>query len=345
MNLGSLTNFDSSFTVIKGDISIPVFGITDLSEIAQKHCLFIKNKKFYNNYLEKKNNDKNIGLVFERNYFEIITDDEKKGILDSSYFVATVDDVNLAMSYISKPFYDQSLSKVNDMVDGRQMGTSQVDPSAFIAQGVFIGENVRIAQNVKIHSGVVIMSGVEVKANVEIYPNTVVYRNVKIGKNTRIHANCTIGTDGFGYNFKNGEHLKVWHMGSVVIGENVEIGSNCSIDSGTFSPTIIGNGTKLDNQVHIAHNCRLGTGVLLCGQVGVAGSVVIEDYVAAGGGACIAPGVTVGKAAQIAGLSGVSNNILAGESVGGFPARNIKEWLKGVAFVRKLSLNKEKKLE
>ena len=184
------------------------------------------------------------------------------------------------------------------------------------------------------------MSGVEIHEGTEIFPNTVVYRNVKIGKHVRIHGNCTIGADGFGYNFKNGEHLKVWHMGSVIIHDHVEIGAGTCIDSGTFSPTIIGAGSKIDNLVQIGHNCRLGKGVILCGQSGLAGSCSLGDYVVLGGKAAVGNGVTVGKASQIAGNAGVISNIGDGVVVGGFPARDIKEWMKGVAYVRKHSLSK-----
>jgi UDP-3-O-[3-hydroxymyristoyl] glucosamine N-acyltransferase len=250
------------------------------------------------------------------------------------------------MSYFSKPFYDLKLEGVNDIVDGRQMGSVNQNSSAWIAQGVFIGENVTIAANVKIHSGVVVMSGVSIGENTEIFPNAVIYRNVKIGKNVRIHSHCSIGSDGFGYNFSKGEHLKVWHTGSVVIEDEVEIGANCTIDCGTFSPTLIGAGSKLDNQVQIGHNCKLGIGVIMCGQSGLAGSCIVLDYAVLGGRVAVAPGITIGKAAQIAGNAGVIGNVRDGEVVGGFPARDIKEWMRGVAVLRKMSQpNKEKNNE
>ena len=129
-------------------------------------------------------------------------------------------------------------------------------------------------------------------------------------------------------------------MGSVIIDNFVEVGANSCIDGGTFSPTLIGQGCKIDNQVQVGHNCRLGKGVILCGQVGLAGSCVVGDYTVIGGRAALGPGVVVGKAAQIAGNAGVIGNVGDGEIVGGFPARDIKEWMKGVAFLRKLSLNK-----
>lgn len=341
MKLGNLQNIDSSFQIIKGSIELDVLGITDKYLLGQQHLIFIKNKNFLNDFLEKNPAPQTVGVVFEKKFFDLAADDLKLKISELAYFVATVTDVNIAMSLLSKPFYDLKFKSYNDIVDGRQMGSACVDSSAWIAQGVFIGENVVIAADVKIHSGVVVMSGATIDQGSEIFPNAVIYRNVVIGKNVRIHANSTVGSDGFGYNFSKGVHLKVWHMGSVIVGDNVEIGANCTIDGGTFSPTIIGSGSKLDNMVHVGHNCRLGVGVILCGQVGMGGSCTLGDYVVLGGQAGLAPGVVLGKGAQVAGSAGVIGNVGEGEVVGGFPARDIKEWMKGVAFLRKLSLKKE----
>lgn len=341
MKLANLQNYDSSFQVINGSVDQDVAGITDKYLLSANHFVFIKNKNFLNDFLAMNPKDRTVGLVFEKKFFELVNIEMKSQAESLALFVATVDDVNLAMSFLSKPFYDLKFNKCNDVVDGRQMGTASIDSSAWIAQGAFIGESVQVAADVKIHAGVVIMSGAEIGEGSEIFPNTVIYRNVKIGKNVRIHANCSIGSDGFGYNFFKGQHLKVWHMGSANILDNVEIGANTTIDGGTFSPTIIGAGSKIDNLVQIGHNCRLGTGIIMCGQSGLAGSVTLGDYTVMGGRAAVGPGVTVGKGAQIAGRAGVISNVGDGEVVGGFPARDIKEWMKGVAMVRKLSLKKE----
>jgi len=276
----------------------------------------------------------------KKKYFDLLDESTKTTLTDKAKFLATIADVNIGMSLLSKPFYDEKIGHPNDIVDGRQMGSAVVDSTAWIAQGAFIGENVIIGANVKIHPGVILMSGVEIHEGTEIFANSVIYRNVKIGKHVRIHGNCTIGADGFGYNFKNGEHLKVWHMGSVIIHDNVEIGAGTCIDSGTFSPTIIGAGSKIDNQVQIGHNCRLGRGVIICGQSGLGGSCTLGDYAVLGGKAALANGISIGKAAQVAGNAGVIGNVDDGEVVGGFPARDIKEWMKGVAYIRKHSLSK-----
>lgn len=344
MKLGTLQNYDLSFRLIKGSPEQDVLGITDKYSLVHQCFLFIKNKNFLTDFFEKNPTPKSVGVIFEEKFFDSLSDEQRLKLEDLTYFLGSVTDVNLGMSYLSKPFYDQKFGNCNDVIDGRQMGTSSVDSSAWIAQGVFIGENVVIGANVKIHPGVVVMSGASIAEGSEIYSNTVIYRDVKIGKQVRIHANCSIGADGFGYNFSKGQHLKVWHMGSVIIGDGVEIGANSCVDGGTFSPTVIGSGSKIDNHVQIGHNCRLGTGVIMCGQSGLAGSCILGDYVVMGGKAAVGPGVTIGKGAQIAGNAGVISNVGDAEVVGGFPARDIKEWMKGIAYVRRLSLgNKETK--
>jgi UDP-3-O-[3-hydroxymyristoyl] glucosamine N-acyltransferase len=342
MKLGSLVEIDKSFVFESSvDTNQSIEGITDKNEFLPRHIYFIKNKNFLNDFLDSED-ALQIAVIIENKFFQLLDSEILESLKSKALWVARVDDVNLAISYFSKPFYDEKIKNPNDMVDGRQMGTATLHPSAWIAQGVFIGENVTISPNVKIHSGAVIMSGVTIGEGTEIFSNVVIYRNVKIGNNVRLHANVTIGADGFGYNFSKGIHHKVWHVGSVVIGDEVEIGSGTCIDSGTFSPTIIGAGSKIDNQVQIGHNCKLGVGVILCGQVGLGGSTTIGDYTVLGGKAAVANGLVIGKGVQIAGGAGVTSNVGDGEVVGGFPARDIKEWMKGVAMLRKLSLNKDK---
>lgn len=325
----------------EADEQIVIEGITDTTEYLPRHILFIKNKAFHTEYIQSED-AMYIGVVIEKKYADTLSSDQIEELKQKSWWIGSVQDVNLGMSFLSKPFYDEKTGRPNDMVDGRQMGTASIHPSAWIAQGVFIGENVVVEANVKIHSGVVIMSNVSIGEGTEIYPNVTIYRNVKIGSQVRIHAQCTIGADGFGYNFSKGVHHKVWHMGGVTIGDNVEIGANTCIDQGTFSATVIGNGSKLDNQVQVGHNCKLGIGVILCGHVALGGSTTLGDYTVLGGAAKVANGIKVGSGVQIAGGAGVTSDIENGKVVGGFPARDIKEWLRGVAMIRKLSTPKEK---
>jgi UDP-3-O-[3-hydroxymyristoyl] glucosamine N-acyltransferase len=258
----------------------------------------------------------------------------------SSWIILT--NVPLALAKLSKLFYDEKYSAIQSAVDGRQMGTVDIHPSALISQNVFIGEHVTIGEHVVIHPGCVIGPHVKLGARTEIFPHVSLLPFTHIGSGVRIFSQTCIGSDGFGYVFDKGEHHKIWHYGGVVIEDNVEIGANCSIDQGTFYPTKIGEGTKIDNQVQVAHNCQIGKGCILCGQAGMAGSSVLEDYVVLGGRVAIGPDAHLGKGTQVAGGAMVNESAKfpPGSTLGGHPAKDLKEWMRTIAWVRKNALQK-----
>lgn len=348
----SVTKFkkaDDSFHInsVNGQIK-QITTLCSLDDLKEGGVIFIKNKEYYNNLVTKLKNDKtlsNLGVVFQESFYKTINSADQSKILDRFQFHATVDNVDLALSRFSKLFFDEINKKGNDLEDGRETGTANIHPTSSISKNVFLGENVEIAQNVTINAGCVILSNSKIGENTVLYPNVTIYQNIKIGKNCRIHGNTTIGSDGYGYNYYEGEHIKVWHSGGVLIGASVEIGSGTSIDQGTFSPTIIGDGTKIDNQVHLAHNCKIGKGVLITGQAGFSGSVTLGDYVAMGGCAQFAPGIVVGNYAQIGGMAGVTSDVPEKAVFAGHPARPIKEWLKSIAILRHISLKQNNKVK
>jgi len=317
-------------------------GISPAARIRSNTVVFAKNKKYIGKIAESILSDESINhvclIIDEKDYVWLSQSALIHQLNSRQGAVATVKDVQIAMAKISKPFYDMENLNLNDLVDGRQMATTDVHPTAWIAQGVFLGQNVKIAEGVFIHPGVTILSNCVIEKGTTIYPNVTLYRGVKIGRDCRIHAGSVIGADGFGYQFHAGQHIKIWHLGSVKIGDNVEIGANTTIDRGTFSDTEVHDGCIIDNQVQIAHNCIVGKGVVLCGKVGLAGSVEIGDFTVAGGLAAFAPEVKVGKACQIAGMAGVTTSWPDKSIVAGHPARELREWLKSVATLRKLTL-------
>lgn len=166
-----------------------------------------------------------------------------------------------------------------------------IHPSAVIDKDAVIGKNVligplaiigqgsKIGDNCVIHGHVNIGTNVEILTNSVIFPHVVIYDNCKIGQNVTIHAASVIGSDGFGYTFTDGEHLKIPHRGHVIIEDNVEVGANTVIDRATLGATVIGKGTKIDNLVQIAHSVKLGKNNIICAFTGIAGSTVSGNNV------------------------------------------------------------------
>jgi UDP-3-O-[3-hydroxymyristoyl] glucosamine N-acyltransferase len=310
------------------------------SEIKEGSVVFIKNKKYLSELLVHIEKTNLSCAVLDTKVWDQSTEEIQSNLKSKVSALFSSSNVPLTMTKISKPFYDEKFAGIQSALDGRQLGNCDIDATAIIAQGVFIGENVTLGANVRLHPGVVISSQVSIGDNTELFPNVTVMPFSKIGKNVRIHSNTTIGSDGFGYVFDKGVHHKIWHMGGVEVHDSVEIGSNCSIDMGAFTPTLIGSGTKIDNQVQIAHNVKIGKGCVLCGQAGVAGSAVLEDYVVLGGRVAVGPDSHLGMGTQCAGGAMINEGaIFPPKSVlGGHPAKDIKEWMRTVAWVRKNAL-------
>ncbi len=160
----------------------------------------------------------------------------------------------------------------------------------------------------------------------------------------RISTNVSIGGPGYGFVPSPGGALRVSQLGRVVIGDNVEIDANCAIDRGAIGDTVIGDGTMLDNLVHIAHNVRIGRHCMIAGQIGIAGSAVIGDFVMMGGQVGIADHIVVGTGARIAAKSGVVKDVAPGESVGGYPAIPLRIWHRQTIALLKMVRKKDKAL-
>ena len=204
--------------------------------------------------------------------------------------------------------------------------SSSIHPSAIIGSGVRIEAFAVIGPGCVIGSGCRIGSGVSIAANcrlgndVILHPHVALYEDTVVGDRVTIHANAVIGADGFGYRIQDGRHVKVPQLGHVEIGDDVEIGACATIDRGTFGPTRIGSGTKIDNLVMIAHNCQIGRHNLLVGQVGIAGSSSTGDYVVMGGQAGARDHIHIGTGAQISAQAGVRMSVPDGERMLGTPA-------------------------
>ncbi|MEX0671390.1 MAG: UDP-3-O-(3-hydroxymyristoyl)glucosamine N-acyltransferase [Pirellulales bacterium] len=217
-----------------------------------------------------------------------------------------------------------------------------VDPSARLGGNVdvqpfaTIGAEVEIGPGTTIHSGARIMAGCRIGANTIIFPNAVLYESTIVGERCLVHANAVLGGYGFGYKAGVSGYALSAQLGWVELADDVEIGAGTTIDRGTYGPTVIGMGTKIDNLVMIAHNCRLGRHNMICSQVGVAGSTSTGDWVVMAGQVGVRDHVHIGDKAVLGARSGVSNDIEAGKIVLGEPAIDLRDRKLQLAALSKL---------
>jgi UDP-3-O-[3-hydroxymyristoyl] glucosamine N-acyltransferase len=217
-----------------------------------------------------------------------------------------------------------------------------VDPTARLAADVdvhpfaTIAAEVEIAAGATIHSGARIMPGCRIGAGTVIHPNAVLYENTIVGARCIVHAGAVLGAFGFGYKAGPEGYTLSAQLGWVELADDVEVGAATTIDRGTYGPTVIGAGTKIDNLVMIAHNCRLGRHAMICSQVGVAGSTTTGDWVVMAGQVGVRDHVHIGDKAVLGARSGVSNDVEPGKVVLGEPAIDLRERKLQLAAMSKL---------
>lgn len=321
------------------DISLQ--GISGVGQLYPDSVVFIKGQRYWKKFLESclLQPSARIGICCASNFIEsMLADSQWPLVKERALFLLSTDNLDVAICQLSEFFYHRNLELLAPHEDGRATGKAAIGPDSWIAPNVFIGNQVTIGAGVRIHPGCVIMGNSVIEDHCVLFPNVVLYYNSHLGKNCRLHAGVVIGSDGLGFNFYQQQHQKIWHWGGVHVGDNVEIGANSVVDGGTFAQTTIGAGTKIDNLVQIAHNCQIGRGVMICAQVGIAGSSVVGDFSVLGGKAGVTSDVEIGAQSQIGAMAGVTSNLPAKSVVAGHPARPLKEWLRNVAYLRKLSL-------
>lgn len=219
---------------------------------------------------------------------------------------------------------------------------ASIHPDAILGEGVSVGFGCSVGAGAKLEAGVVLYPGCVIGARVEIgadtvcHPSVVIYAGCSIGEGCTLHAGCVIGSDGFGFDHTENGWEKVPQCGTVEIGRDVELGANVTIDRGRFGPTRIGNGVKLDNLVHLAHNVTIEDGVLIAAQSGIAGSTRLGRGSILGGQVGVVGHLDIAPFVRVGAQTGVTTNLEAGKEYFGSPARPRVEVMRGIAHTARL---------
>ena len=278
-----------------GEPTFPVLGMNEIHVVQPGDIVFVDHPKYYDKALQSQ---ASVVLINKK-----VDCPVGKALLISD---DPFRDFNKLTHYF-RPFTTANSS----ISESAEIGAETV-----IQPNVFIGNNVKIGRNCLIHS------------NVSIYDNTV------IGNNVTIHAGTVLGADAFYYKNRPEKFDKLLSGGNVVIEDNVDLGALCTIDKGVTASTTIGEGSKLDNQVHVGHDTIIGKRCLIAAQVCIAGCVLVEDFVTLWGQAAITSGVTVGEKAIISAQSGVSKSLPGHKSYFGSPAEEFRKKYKEIAMVK-----------
>ncbi len=290
-----------------------VCDIKDLFSSTKKDITFFHSKKY-----------KEIANKTKASF--CITKDSLKNELPKSCIPLIVGNVLVSTSIITSKFYPESIHDNfdNTVVD---ISKSKFKKKVKFGNNVLLGTNVLIGSNCTIGHNTIIEKNVLVGNNCSIGSNSII-RNTLIGNNVKILDNCNIGKHGFGFFSDKDKNLRYPHIGIVQINDNCEIGCGATIDRGSMSNTVIGKNTFLDNQIHIAHNVKIGENGIIAGQVGIAGSSIIGKNVKIGGQAGISGHLKIGNNVEIAGGSGVIKDLPDNSKVMGYPAKNIRQFLR-----------------
>lgn len=250
--------------------------------------------------------------------------------------VLLVDDVRLALAAALELFHP-----ARDPAPGVEPAAmvdpaAEVDPSARIDAGAQVGAGARVGARSRISRGAIVEGPAVVGQDCLVGSGAIVMGCVRIGDRVRVGPGCVLGSDGFGFAAERSGLHRIPQIGRVEIGDDVELGANCTVDRGTLGATSIGEGTKIDNLVQVGHNVVIGRGVCIAAQAGLSGSVIVADGVVLGGQVGVADHLTIGAGAQVGAKSGVGGHVPAGARVAGYPAVDVKQWLKDVFGLRRL---------
>ncbi len=318
------TAFSDLAIECSGSHDLKFVGVSSAEMPVEKSLIFCTKPSF----IEAGLNSKASGVVVPQKLFsEVATRQQDKIVISSP-------NPELLMAKVIDRFVLQTPYRDLEKASGRHITavideSAQVHATAYIGAGAVIGAHVKIAANAYIGANSVVESLSEIGERTTIQPLVFIGSRVKIGSACEISAHTSIGKEGFGYAHDAvGNHIRIPHQGWVIIEDEVQIGANNTIDRGTFGETRIGRGTKTDNQVHIAHNCKVGRGCLLTSGLKMAGSSSLGNFVITGGNTLIGGHLHVADFVNLAAQSAVSKSIEIKGDYGGSPLLPVQQFLK-----------------
>ncbi len=303
---------------LDGNPTILISGVEQISEATKNQLTFIGENKY-------------IKLWNQSNASAAIVNDNLDIEPGKDRALVRVADADLAMALVLQ-MYEPEPPKCEPGIHSTAVvdSTAEIGSGASIGAGCYIGPGVVIGANTKLYPNVTVLDDTSIGSETIIWSGTVIRERCRIGNHCIIHPNVTIGADGFGYRpSPDGRGLvKIPQIGTVEIGDGVEIGAGSCVDRGKFSATSIGDGTKIDNLVQIAHNCKLGRFCVIAGHSALGGSVTLGDGVMMGGGARVKDHVTIGAGARLGGNTGVISDVAPGKTLLGVPADDLRQTLR-----------------
>ena len=293
--------------------NIKIYDVKDLVTSTKKDITFFHSKKYQSLALKTK-------ATF------CITTENLKNYLPNNCNIILVDNVLISIAKITKIFYPESITDNFDKTV-KEISKTSFKKKVNFGKNVLIGKNVKIGKNCSIGHNSIIEKNVILGDNCSVGSNVII-RNTIINNNVHILDGCVIGKKGFGFFPDKKSNYRYPQIGIVLIKDNAEIGCGSTIDRGSMSNTVIGKNTYLDNQIHVAHNVNIGDNCIVAGQVGFAGSSSLGNDVMIGGQAGISGHLKIGNNVQIGGGSGVIKNIPDKSKVMGYPAKDLKNFIK-----------------
>tara|TARA_B100001057_G_scaffold489542_1_gene576012 strand:- start:1530 stop:2510 length:981 start_codon:yes stop_codon:yes gene_type:complete len=290
-----------------------IFDVKDLTSASKNDLTFFHSKKY-----------SELAISTKASY--CLTQENLAKFLPKLCKKIIVKNVLVNIAKITKEFYPDSVTDNFDLT-AKDINKTKFKKKVMFGKNVLIGKNVKIGKNCSIGHNTIIEKNVTIGSNCSIGSNVII-RNTIIKDYVNILDGCIIGKKGFGFFPNDKKNIRYPHIGVVIIGDNSEIGCGSTIDRGSLSNTIIGKNTFLDNQIHIAHNNKIGNNCVIAGQVGFAGSSSIGDNVMIGGQAGISGHLKIGNNVHVGGGSGVINNLPDNTKVMGYPAKNLRDFIK-----------------